>query len=168
MKRVHLFLASSIVEFENVRNEIGDVIRKMQDVLIDYGFKLQLFECEFYDNKISFLGRKQEEYNEFVRGSDLFLMLVGTRLGEYTLEEFKIAKRNCPCIQVFFLDGKKDDSVLAFEQLVRDDYDVYSDSFSSNLDLMKKLVLRIACLIEGIKIDVNDDFIVIKGEKIYI
>ena len=90
MQKYQIFLASSINEFKDERNEIGDLIRKIQDILIDYEIKIKLFECEFFDNTIA-LGRKQGEYNEQIKKSQSFIMLVGSKLGQYTLEEYNIA-----------------------------------------------------------------------------
>ena len=90
MNNFQIFLASSINEFKVQRNEIGDFIRRIQDVLIDYDTKIKLFECEFHDNSIG-LGRKQEEYNKEIGKSQIFLMLIGKRVGQYTLEEYNVA-----------------------------------------------------------------------------
>ena len=59
MKKLKIFLASSIVELKEERNEIGDFIRRIQDELIDMDYRIQLFECEFFDNSIA-LTRKQD------------------------------------------------------------------------------------------------------------
>ncbi len=76
MKKFQLFLASSINEFKNERTEIGNFFRKVENELIDYDIRTSLFECEFCDNSIE-NGRMQEKYNEVIRISDVFIMLVG-------------------------------------------------------------------------------------------
>lgn len=119
MNRIKIFLASSINEFKDERNEIGDLIRKIQDILIDYDVRIKLFECEFADNNIS-LGRKQQEYNEQIKDSNIFLMLVGKTIGQYTLEEFNIAKQNnIKEIIVIFSNAEHDEKVKELKQEIK-------------------------------------------------
>ena len=108
MKKIKIFLASSIREFQYERNLIGDTIRKLQDYLIDDGIRINLFECEFADNSIS-NRRKQEIYNEELSDTDIFIMLVGKTIGEFTLEEYNEAKkRGVKNIAIIFKDLKYD------------------------------------------------------------
>jgi len=91
MKRIKIFLASSITEFEEERLELKDFVRRQEDVLIDNNIRIRLFMCEYADNTIA-IGRKQGEYNAEIEDSDIFFMLVGKKLGEYTLEEYRYAQ----------------------------------------------------------------------------
>ena len=84
MEKVKVFLASSISEFRDLRNEIGDMVRVLQNNLIDEGVVIDLFECEFADNTMV-LERMQETYNEEIRKSDIFIMLIGSKIGKYTI-----------------------------------------------------------------------------------
>ena len=103
MKTIKIFLASSINEFKNERNEIGDLVRKIQDKLIDENIRIKLFECEFFDNSISMLGRKQNDYNKEIKNADIFIMIIGKRLGDYTKEEYNVAySSNKPIINILF------------------------------------------------------------------
>ena len=43
---IKIFLASSINEFEKERNKIGDLVRRMQDELLEKGIRINLFECQ--------------------------------------------------------------------------------------------------------------------------
>ena len=80
----------------------------MQDYLIDDGIRINLFECEFADNSIS-NRRKQEIYNEELSDTDIFIMLVGKTIGEFTLEEYNEAKkRGVKNIAIIFKDLKYD------------------------------------------------------------
>ena len=123
MKKLKIFLASSIVELKEERNEIGDFIRRIQDELIDMDYRIQLFECEFFDNSIA-LTRKQDEYNDEIEKSDIFVMLVGSKLGNYTFEEFKIAKSISSIeINVIFKNYLEhiDETVSNFKRLIQNE-----------------------------------------------
>ena len=62
MEKLKVFLASSISEFKDLRNEIGDLVRVLQNRLIDENVIIDLFECEFADNTMV-MERMQETYN---------------------------------------------------------------------------------------------------------
>ena len=112
MKKIKLFLASSIREFKDERNFIGDCIRKIQDEVIDYGIRINLFECEFFDNSISKNGRKQDEYIKELIDTDIFIALIGKTVGEFTLEEYNNAKKyNVPHIYCIFKSVSHDEKV---------------------------------------------------------
>ena len=76
MKKIKIFLASSIREFQKERIAIGDLFRQIQNDVIDLGIRLDLFMCEFEDNSMS-LGRMQERYNDKLKESNVFIMLIG-------------------------------------------------------------------------------------------
>ena len=86
---IKIFLASSINEFEKERNKIGDLVRRMQDELLEKGIRINLFECEFEDNAMV-KGRKQEQYNQKLRESDIMILLIGNRAGQFTVEEYEV------------------------------------------------------------------------------
>lgn len=140
MKRLKIFLASSVNEFKNERNQIGNTIRKLQDKLIDNGVRINLFECEFADNTVS-TERKQADYNSEIPTSDIFIMIVGKRIGQYTLEEYEIAKKSkVKHIQVIFKDVEYDEDV----KKIRQDESINKYEYKSREELdeiIKKLIL---------------------------
>ncbi len=89
MKRIKIFLASS-EELENDRNAFGNLIRRLNKSYEKRGISLDLFEWEDFDAAYNDR-RKQEEYNDEVRASDMFLALFHTKAGRFTIEEFEIA-----------------------------------------------------------------------------
>jgi len=114
MDRYQIFLASSINEFRDIRNNIGDFIRRIQDELIDANIKLKLFECEFFDNSMA-IGRKQDEYCEEIKKSQIFIMLIGKSLGKYTLEEYNTALMvDNLAMYVLQYDTTPDESIISF------------------------------------------------------
>jgi hypothetical protein len=90
MHHLKIFLASSIVEFADERLSLKNFIRKMDDILVDHGIYLRLFICEYADNAVAD-ERKQNEFLREIDDSDIFLILVGKNLGNYTLEEYQYA-----------------------------------------------------------------------------
>ena len=90
MKTIKIFLASSIKEFAEERISLKNFVRKMENVLIDHAVFLKMFICEYADNAIAD-GRKQDEFSREIDDSDIFFILVGQHIGEYTLEEYEYA-----------------------------------------------------------------------------
>jgi len=88
-KVVKIFLASSD-EFVMDRVSFGDYINQLNNIYHKRGIFLELLKWESFNASLG-TGRKQNEYNEKVRSSDLFLALFHTKAGEYTLEEFDTA-----------------------------------------------------------------------------
>ncbi len=109
MRKIRVFLASSIGELKLDRLAISEMTLELNNTLIDDGIRLQLFMCEHFDTAIAAAG-KQNEYNAFIRQPcDLFINLYYRKLGEYTLEEYHLAieikKRfGLPQVNVFVKD----------------------------------------------------------------
>ena len=86
MKTIKIFLASS-EELENDRMAFGNLVRRLDKIYEKRGMRIELFEWEDYDAAYNDC-RKQDEYNEKVRVSDMFLALFHTKAGKFTIEEF--------------------------------------------------------------------------------
>ncbi len=123
MNKLSIFLASSIVEFKNSRPKIGEYVLEYNNAMFEYSKKIKLFECEFYDSAVS-LGRKQDDYMEVLKKCDLFMMLIGKKLGNYTKEEYEMAVKSHVERHIFFFKEKKvDSSVFEFQTLLKKDKD---------------------------------------------
>ncbi len=121
MKKIKIFLASSIREFEKERIAIGDIVRQIQNRIIDDGIRLDLFMCEFADNSMS-NGRMQERYNDELRKSDIFIMLIGKKAGEFTIEEYEVSKEvNKIKRYILFQDIESDNTVLELKNFLEND-----------------------------------------------
>lgn len=121
MKKIKIFLASSIREFEKERIAIGDIVRQIQNRIIDDGIRLDLFMCEFADNSMS-NGRMQERYNDELRKSDIFIMLIGKKAGEFTIEEYEVSKEvNKIKRYILFQDIESDNTVLELKNILEND-----------------------------------------------
>jgi hypothetical protein len=91
MRKIRIFLASSIGELKMDRLAVSEMTLELNNTLIDGGIRLQLFMCEHFDTAVAAAG-KQNEYNDFIRQPcDLFINLYYRKLGEYTLEEYHLA-----------------------------------------------------------------------------
>ena len=90
MHRIRVFLASSITEFSQERMLLGDFVRMLNDILVERDVYIQLGKSEDITNAID-LFRKQNQYNEVIRKSDYFFMLIGKAVGAYTMEEYETA-----------------------------------------------------------------------------
>ena len=90
-KTIKIFLASSITEFEKERNELEVFIRRISDIYEDnYDISLNPISCEAIDPYITD-SRTQDIINETLKDTELCIVLVYTRFGAFTNEEFKYA-----------------------------------------------------------------------------
>ena len=145
---IKIFLASSINEFEKERNKIGDLVRRMQDELLEKGIRINLFECEFEDNAMV-KGRKQEQYNQKLRESDIMILLIGNRAGQFTVEEYEVSKEVKYIKRfIFFKNCEVDESAIKFREKLG--ADVYEGGFKNKIkeyDEEEKLYNEIKAII---------------------
>lgn len=90
MKEIKVFLASS-EELKYDRLAFSDLIRKLDNIYEKRGIRIKLFQWEDFDAAYNDK-RKQDEYNEYIKQSDLFLALFRTKAGQFTVEEFELAR----------------------------------------------------------------------------
>ena len=91
MKTIKIFLASS-EELDYDRMAFGNLVRRLDNMYEKRGIRIKLFEWEDYDSAYNDK-RKQDEYNEYVKQSDIFLALFHMKAGQFTVEEFDIASQ---------------------------------------------------------------------------
>ena len=91
MKTIKIFLASS-EELDYDRMAFGNLVRRLDDMYEKRGIRIKLFEWEDYDAAYNDK-RKQDEYNEHVKQSDIFLGLFYKKAGQFTVEEFDVASQ---------------------------------------------------------------------------
>ncbi len=90
MKKIKIFLASSITELKIDRLEVGDFIRQLNDIYFDRGVQFFLINCEDYDKAIA-VGGKQSQFDDEIRDSELCFFLFFKKVGDYTRHEFEVA-----------------------------------------------------------------------------
>ena len=163
-KTIKIFIASSIVEFANERMAIENFIRKISDDFEDrYDVKIKPILCENLDDAYSTI-RKQEEYNEEIRQSELCFFIFFTKAGQYTQEEFEVARKafeesGKPKIYTYFKiikDGEGEQSLYEFMKKLDEVFGHYYGSFD-HVDTIKLRILLSLKLREM-------DFLEIKSE----
>jgi hypothetical protein len=104
-KRVEIFLASS-KELQKDREDFELYLRQLNDQLSRQDLYLKIVGWENFLDAMS-QTRLQDEYNEAVRTSNIFVSLFFTKTGKFTEEEFDVAHRQFqetgkPLIYTFF------------------------------------------------------------------
>ncbi len=137
MKKLNIFLASSN-ELKKEREQFEiEIYRKGKD-WFSKGIFLNLLVWEGLSGAMSST-RSQDEYNKFVRESDLFVLLAWTKLGEYTEEEFNVAlgqfnTSGKPKIYTYLKETEDSETSLTqFKNRLNDlghFYSVFTDSIS--------------------------------------
>ncbi len=138
MKRIKIFLASSITDLRFDRVEIGNFFRQMNDIYIENGVYFDLVMCEDYDNTVALDG-KQSQFDAEICGSELVFFLFFKKVGDYTKHEFEVALEHYksvgkPKILTYFkyidTPDNAEEEVLSFMQVldreVRHYYNVYN------------------------------------------
>lgn len=124
MNKKKLFLASSS-ELEADRRQFEIFINRKNKDWVGKGVFMELVIWEDFLDAVS-QTRLQDEYNQAIRGCDIFVMLFFTKVGKYTEEEFKTAfgqfkATHKPFIFTYFKDapistGALNDDVLSLLQ----------------------------------------------------
>ncbi len=142
MKKVNIFLASS-EELKPEREKFEIELRRKFKSWYEKGFYLDLDIWEDLTTRMSAKG-SQEEYNNFVRSSDLFVLLAYTKMGVFTAEEFEKAfgqfkETQKPFIFTYLKDApeKVDKSLEEFKQRLME-LGHYFSSFVDGNDLWNK------------------------------
>ena len=152
MKEIKVFLASS-EELKYDRLAFSDLIRKLDNIYEKRGIRIRLFQWEDFDAAYNDK-RKQDEYNEYIKQSDLFLALFRTKAGKFTVEEFELArdehsKKGSPKPHVYCRDleqGETEDATLSeFKQKLFDEmghfFARYKNEDGLNLHFVMQLQL---------------------------
>ena len=152
MKEIKVFLASS-EELKYDRLAFSDLIRKLDNIYEKRGIRIKLFQWEDFDAAYNDK-RKQDEYNEYIKQSDLFLALFRTKAGKFTVEEFELARdehreKGLPKPHVYCRDleqGETEDKTLTeFKQKLFDEmghfFARYKNEDGLNLHFVMQLQL---------------------------
>ena len=148
MKYIKIFLASSLTEFKEDRRELGDYIRKLNNVYLKRGIYFKLIVCEDFSDSLA-VERKQEDYNVEIRDSQYFYIIFGKKVGPYSVEEFDVAleqfkKTGMPRIYTYFQklpdENDVDESIKNFIGRLDTELNHYYSKFS-HLDTIKLNIL---------------------------
>ena len=141
MKKIKIFLASS-KELQSEREHFEREIYRKCKAWFDRGIFLHLDIWEDLSARMSLEG-SQSAYNQYVKAADLFVLLVHSKVGMYTAEEFDTAfgqfqATKKPFIFTYFKtpDGVMTDASLAkFHQKLKELHHFYSP-FNDENDLL--------------------------------
>ncbi|MBQ2712492.1 MAG: hypothetical protein IJF71_03855 [Clostridia bacterium] len=160
MTRITLFLASSIVELSEIREQLEGYIYNIGDRLQEkYDVSLVPLLCEQMDTAMQPNGL-QSAYDSEIEGSDFVLFLFYKKAGAYTLHELEVAHRaflqkGSPKIYVFFLN---DAQQFSFSQDVQDCMHLLAEKYQhyyevvSHIDAVKyRIVLALREQIASLK-----------------
>ena len=151
MRKIKIFIGSSIVEFKNERQDLENFIHNLSNDFIDkYEIMIIPFTCEATDNAMA-ITRKQDEYNKQIEESEMCFFLFYTRAGEYTIEElnyaynvFKNSEQKKHKVYVYFKivpeTVNADDSIENLKQILEKRYGHFFSTFE-NLDTVKLRIL---------------------------
>ena len=146
MTTKRVFIASS-AELKKEREELVDLMQDMNDELekAESDIRLESVLWEYMDSSMR-SGRKEDEYLEQLRKSEICIVLFWNTLGEYTLEELDLAVEEmragrCPKeVHVLFKEPADNASkeLLAFKVAFDDKYNLQPIYFENIKQLRKK------------------------------
>ena len=173
MTTIHIFLGSSLDELHLDRMEIGNYVRKLNDIYRDRDVYIKLYECED-ENAAMVKGRKQEEYNEEIRQSDIFLVLFYNKAGQYTKEEFyeaykQFQKTGAPAILTCFRQGEgyaPEQSVLEFMSELGEQLGHYFKRYTHIDSVKLTLLLQMKLMKLDVPIEVEESLITVGGTPV--
>ncbi len=151
-KKIKIFIGSSITEFEGERKDLELFMRRISDDFEDtYDIKLQPLLCEDEDTAMT-KERKQDVFNNLVRGSDMCFFIFYTKAGRFTVEEletayekFKGSENKRPKVYVYFKkltsDIAEDISIIELKDKLDGEYKQYYGSFE-HVDTLKLRILE--------------------------
>ena len=90
MREIPIFIASSIREFQYERLLLSPAIERLNNSYKNLGVQLKWNRPETQD-KILVYGGSQLTYDEYIRQCEIFVLIVGNRVGTYTRHELNIA-----------------------------------------------------------------------------
>lgn len=175
MKKVKIFIGSSIEELREDRIAIGNFFRQLNDLYLDSGLYFQLVMCEDYDDAISAEG-KQSQYDKEILDSALSVFIFYRKVGEYTRHEFAVAYRQFkaelrPKILTVFkcsdVEGKIEDGAKGFAEELDGELKHYYKTYS-NIDSLKLwLIMQIKTMgLDQSKVEFVGGRVVINGETV--
>lgn len=175
MKEIKVFLASS-EEMKYDRLCFSDLIRRLDYIYEKRGIRIKLFQWEDFDSAYDDR-RKQDEYNEYVRQSDIFIALFRTKAGEFTKEEFYVAKdeygeKGFPKPNVYcrelYIDETEDYTLTEFKKQLLDELGYFFVKYTNEDALNLHFVMQLQLFENSQKnnVEVQGDNIAYEGLRI--
>lgn len=175
MKTIKIFLASS-EEMDYDRMVFGNLVRRLDDIYEKRGLRIKLFEWEDHDAAFNDR-RKQDEYNDKVKESDVFLALFHKKAGKFTVEEFDVAseafrEKASPKVYTYLRDlqpGEESTPELEeFKRRLFDEMGHYWCRYDNRDSLQLQFVMQLQLVESGLgdSLKVDDGEVCIDGMKV--
>ena len=175
MKKIKIFLASSITDLREDRLQVGDFIRQLNELYLDNGIHFSLVKCEDYDNAIA-AGGKQSEFDREIRESDLIFFLFFKKVGDYTRHEFEVAldafkTSNKPKIITYFkyvnTPEEANEEIKAFMALLDGELKHYYNTYN-HIDALKLgMLMQIKLMkLDATEVKLQDGAVTLNGKQI--
>ena len=128
MKKIKIFIGSSIDELANERNELARFIQGLNNKYIERDIFFEGYFCEESSSAMQADG-SQKKHNDYIENdADAAIFMFFTKAGKFTLEELDLARKT-------FLEGKRPNVFVFFKAV---------DSTTSATDEIKKCVSKVA------------------------
>ncbi len=171
-----VFLASSIDEFKEERKYISNWFEQLNNITKNKDFSIDFCISSPHVEFVSKEGT-QNNYNKEIISSNLFILLVGKKLGTISKEEFDLALKNYqllnkPYIAVMFQKtDSEDESVKKFKDFLNNDlkyyYKEYEDKFL--IDNRDQIIYEIIRMLVKTFPSINSKFsFKIESKKLYL
>ncbi len=175
MRKIKIFIGSSIEELKEDRVAIGNFFRQLNDLYLDNGLYFQLVMCEDYDDAIE-TGGKQSKYDKEIEDSELSVFIFFKKVGEYTEHEFEVAyshfKRELrPKILTVFKCVNDKNEIVSSVQHFADKLDKelkhYYKTYSNTDSLKLWLIMQIKCMgLDQSMVEFKGGKVLVNGESI--
>ena len=150
MKKVPIFIASSIREFDREREQFSEYLDMLNDVHEADGVEIEWKRPETMSHALR-KGGSQLPYNKRITQSRFFVLIVGEKLGKHTEAEFNLAleqfnKTGAPVILPYFLNRRADMDVLRFLERLRKELDIgeqYVDTYDNFDQILNSLHIEL-------------------------
>lgn len=174
-KTIKIFIASSIVEEEAKLDRLlieNFIYRNSNDFEEQYDIKIKPILCENLDEAYSSV-RKQEEYNEEIRDSEICFIIFFKKAGPYTQEEFEVARKafeqsGKPKIYIFFKnlkEGEGEQQLYDFRKKLEQEFNQYIHTFD-HIDTIKMRILAVLHEMKFVEIKTRNGYCVINDEPV--
>ena len=107
MKRIKIFIGSSIVDLREERLELMSFIQSLNNKYVDRDLFIEGYVCEETDSAMRLDG-SQAKHNDYIKDdADVAIFMFYRKAGEFTLEELRLAReafraKGKPSVYVFY------------------------------------------------------------------
>ncbi|MBQ6265981.1 MAG: tetratricopeptide repeat protein [Clostridia bacterium] len=175
MKKIKIFIGSSIDELANERNEIARFMLGLNNEYIDKDIYFEVYFCEETSSVMQAEG-SQKQHNDYIeKDADAAIFMFFNKAGRFTLEELDLARKAFlegmrPNIFVFFkaVDSypAATEEIKACVSKVANDYGHYFKMFDSTDTIKLELLQYLVESLPGAELSVENGIVYLGGEAV--